>query len=161
MISMIAAMAKNNVIGIKGDMPWHLPNDLKYFKRITTGHPVLMGRKTFESIGKPLPNRRNLVLTRNEDFQPKGVEVLHSMADVRPLMEKEEEFFVIGGANLYEQLIPLADRLYITYIHEEFEGDTFFPEIDKGSWKQVSSEIGEVDEKNKYPHTFVVYEKAK
>ncbi|MCD8509498.1 MAG: dihydrofolate reductase [Bacillus sp. (in: Bacteria)] len=159
MISMIAAMGKKNVIGFKGDMPWHLPNDLKYFKKVTTGHPVLMGRKTFESIGKPLPNRKNLVLTRNEDFSPEGVEVLHSIEEVRPLMEAEDEFFVIGGANLYEQLMPLADRLYITYIKASFEGDTFFPFIDDKEWKVVSSEEGLVDENNQYAHTFVVYER--
>ncbi|MDQ0257626.1 dihydrofolate reductase [Evansella vedderi] len=159
MISMIAAMGNNNVIGKDGDMPWHLPNDLKYFKKVTTGHPVLMGRKTFESIGKPLPNRKNYVLTRNKAFAPEGVEVLHSIGEVRPLLDSEEEFFVIGGAHLYNDLLPLADRLYITHIKEDFTGDTFFPEIEQSEWKVISSEDGQVDEKNIYAHTFVVYER--
>ncbi|ADU31667.1 dihydrofolate reductase [Evansella cellulosilytica] len=160
MISMIAAMGKNREIGLNGEMPWHLPNDLKFFKKTTSGHSVLMGRKTYESIGRPLPNRRNLVVTRSESFHADGVEVLHSLDDVKPLVNSEEEFFVIGGATLYEQLMPIAKRLYITSINAEFEADTYFPAIDEIEWKIVSSEKGIVDEKNKYEHTFQVFERT-
>lgn len=159
MISMIAAMSENNVIGKDGEMPWHLPGDLKFFKQTTKGHSVVMGRKTFESIGRPLPNRRNIVLTRSEDFSAEGIEVIHTFSEMDKLVKDEEEFFVIGGATIYEQLLPLADRLYITIIHETFEGDTFFPTIDDGQWKIVASKKGEVDEKNSLGHTFLTYER--
>ncbi|MBU9722147.1 MULTISPECIES: dihydrofolate reductase [Bacillaceae] len=159
MISMIWAMSSNRVIGKDGDMPWHLPNDLKYFKKVTSGHPVLMGRTTFDSIGKALPKRRNIVLTRSDDFSAEGVEVIHSLDEVNGLAREEEEFFVIGGATVYEQLMPLAERLYVTEIHESFEGDTFFPAFDMEKWELVSTEEGEMDEKNPYPHTFKVYER--
>ncbi|MBU9712994.1 dihydrofolate reductase [Evansella tamaricis] len=167
MIFMIAAVGEGMVIGKDGDMPWHLPNDLKYFKRTTSGHPVLMGKRTFESIGKALPNRRNIILTRDKSFSAEDIEVVNSLDEVKELLElnnsrtdgKKEQFFVIGGATLYNQLIGIADRLYITKIHAHFEGDTYFPEINEEEWKVVSSEKGEVDEKNPYRHTFVVYER--
>lgn len=159
MISMIAAFAEGRVIGENGDMPWHLPADLQHFKKVTSGHPILMGRKTFESIGRPLPKRRNIVLTRNKDFSAAGVEVIHDFSEVTPLMKLEEEFFVIGGATIYEQLLPKAERLYITNIHQAFKGDTYFPFIDEKEWVVVSEENGIVDEKNQYPHTFLVYER--
>lgn len=159
MISFIVAMANDNVIGKDGKMPWHLPNDLKYFKRVTTGYPVLMGRKTYESIGKPLANRRNIVLTRDKSFHADGIEVIHSLKEVEPLMKDSEEFFVIGGATLYEQLLPLADRLYVTKIHAQFEGDTYFPQIDEDEWQVVHQEQGIIDDKNVYEHTFYVYER--
>ncbi|MCE7793047.1 type 3 dihydrofolate reductase [Salipaludibacillus sp. CUR1] len=161
MISMIAAFSEGRVIGKDGDMPWHLPADLRHFKKVTSGHPILMGRKTFESIGKPLPNRRNIVLTRDKTFSAEGVEAIHDLADIRSLMAEEEEFFVIGGATIYEKLISKADRLYITHIHASFEGDTFFPEINGDEWETVSSEKGTVDQKNPHPHTFLVYERKK
>ncbi|WP_416147101.1 dihydrofolate reductase [Salipaludibacillus sp. HK11] len=159
MISMIAAFAEGRVIGKNGDMPWHLPAELQYFKKITTGHPILMGRKTFESIGRPLPKRRNIVLTRDRDFSVEGVEIIHELSDVDQLMKERDEFFVIGGTTLYEQLLPKAERLYITKIHQFFEGDTFFPEISEKDWEIVSEEQGIVDEKNQYSHTFLIYER--
>ncbi|WP_280769416.1 dihydrofolate reductase [Salipaludibacillus daqingensis] len=159
MISMIAAFSEGRVIGKDGDMPWHLPADLQHFKKVTSGHPILMGRKTFESIGRPLPKRRNIVLTRDENFQASGVEVIHDVSEVTPLMNEKEEFFVIGGATLYELLLPKAERLYITKIEHTFSGDTFFPIIDEKNWQVVSEQTGVVDEKNKYPHTFLVYER--
>jgi dihydrofolate reductase len=159
MISMIAAFADGRVIGVDGDMPWHLPGDLQHFKKITSGHPILMGRKTFESIGRPLPKRRNIVLSRDKAFSPAGVEVIHDFSEVTLLMKEEEEFFVIGGATVYEQLLPKAERLYITKIDHSFKGDTFFPLIDEKEWKVVSEEKGIIDEKNQYPHRFLVYER--
>ncbi|MGJ9384093.1 dihydrofolate reductase [Salipaludibacillus sp. CF4.18] len=159
MISMIAAMSENNVIGKDGQMPWHLPGDLQFFKQTTNGHSIVMGRKTFESIGRPLPKRRNIVLTRNNDFSAEGVEVINNFSEMDKLVKDEEEFFVIGGATIYEQLLPLADRLYITEIHESFEGDTFFPAIDDGQWEVVASKKGKVDERNSHAHTFLTYER--
>lgn len=159
MISMIAALAEGRVIGEDGDMPWYLPADLQHFKKVTSGHPILMGRKTFESIGRPLPKRRNIVLTRDMSFSAEGVEVIHDFSAVTPLMNEEEEFFVIGGATVYEQLLAKAQRLYLTEIHHSFKGDTFFPFIDKKEWTLVSQEKGIIDEKNQYPHTFLVYER--
>ncbi|MDG5788911.1 dihydrofolate reductase [Evansella sp. AB-P1] len=159
MISMIVAMGENNVIGLNGDMPWHIPNDLKYFKRVTSGHSVIMGRKTYESIGKPLPNRRNFVITHNQAFSVPGVEVCHSLQELDQLVTSNEEIFVIGGATIYKELLPKADRLYITKIHDQFEGDTYFPQFKEEEWKIVSMEQGTVDEKNKYPHTFLIYER--
>ena len=160
MISMLVAMDENRVIGKDGDLPWRLPNDLKFFKEVTTGHSILMGRKTYDSIGRPLPNRRNLVITRNQGFSPEGVEVLHSLEEVKPLAAKEEEFFVIGGETLFKQLFSITDRIYLTLIHEKFDGDTYFPDFPEEEWKIVSSTEGKTDENNIYPHTFLVYERS-
>lgn len=129
MLSIIAAIAKNGVIGNQGKLPWHLPEDLKHFKETTLGHPIVMGRKTFESIGKPLPGRENIVLTRDQTFQGKGVTVIHSLADAIE-NHPDEEIFVIGGAEIYQLALPLADKLYLTLIDQEFPGDTYFPAID-------------------------------
>ena len=161
MISMIAAMSHNNVIGKDGVMPWHLPNDLKHFKKITSGHPILMGRKTFQSIGKPLPNRRNIVLTGDRFFQAAGIEVIHSLQEVESLMNEAAEFFVIGGATIYEQLMDMADRLYITKIDASFAGDTYFPLVDDKIWYLVDEEAGILDDKNIYQHSFYTYERRK
>ncbi|MFD1396685.1 dihydrofolate reductase [Kroppenstedtia eburnea] len=156
MIRLIVAYAKHRVIGRKGQMPWHLPNDLKHFKETTTGHTIVMGRKTYESIGKPLPRRRNVVLTANRHFQaPKGVEVIHSPREVAQL----GDVFIIGGAQLYEQFLPLADRLYITEIDLETEGDTFFPEWDPQEFRIISQREGVTDPQNPHPHTFYILER--
>ncbi|TYR81159.1 dihydrofolate reductase [Priestia megaterium] len=158
MISLIVAMDQNRLIGKENDLPWRLPEDLKYFKRITTGHTVVMGRKTFESIGKPLPNRENIILTRQENYQPEGTTVIHSIEELQKLGEKE--LFVIGGATLYEQTLEVASRLYVTHIEEAFEGDTYFPIIDLTVWKEVSREKGPQDEQNPYTYYFTVYERV-
>lgn len=157
MISLLVAYANGRVIGKDGQMPWHLPNDLKYVKETTTGHTVVMGRKTFQSIGKPLPNRRNVILTRDRNFKPPGVEVVHSKADVLAL----GDVFILGGANVYKQFLDDADRLYITEIDLDTEGDTFFPEWNREAFSLVSVKQGTVDERNKHPHTFYVYERKK
>ncbi|MDT2045969.1 dihydrofolate reductase [Priestia flexa] len=159
MISLIVAMDNNRLIGKENDLPWRLPADLQYFKQTTMGHTIVMGRKTFESIGKPLPNRRNVILTGNKDYHHEGVKVIHSVDDLMSL-EEESELFVIGGATVYEQTMNVATRLYVTHIEEAFEGDTYFPEIDSSVWKEVSKKQGIKDEKNPYVYYFTVYERS-
>lgn len=136
MISLIVAHDKNRVIGYNNAMPWHLPGDLQYFKATTMGKPVVMGRKTFESIGRPLPGRRNIVITRNASYQAEGIEKVGSLDEALSLVSDVPEIMIIGGEQIFTQSLPLADRLYITLIDETFEGDTFFPSYDE--WKKVS-----------------------
>ncbi len=133
-IAMIAAMANDRVIGKDNQMPWHLPEDLKHFKAMTLGKPIVMGRKTFESIGKPLPGRQNIVITRQADYQPQGVDVVGSFEEAKALVTDVEELVVIGGGQLYAQLIDVADRLYLTHINLNVEGDTHFPDYHHISW---------------------------
>ncbi len=159
MISMIVATGKDRVIGQDNQMPWHLPADLAYFKKVTAGHTIVMGRKTFESIGRALPNRRNIVLTTSSSFEAEGCEVVHSIADILAIGENETELFIIGGSKLYEEMMPYADRLYITHIHHAFEGDRYFPDYNENEWTVVSREKGHRDEKNPYNYEFVVYDK--
>ncbi|MFF2156774.1 dihydrofolate reductase [Paenibacillus chitinolyticus] len=158
-ISFIFAMDRNNAIGIDNKLPWHLPADLKYFKKMTTGHPILMGRKTYDSIGRPLPNRDNIILTRQSGFEAEGCTVVHTVEEV---LERytEGEVFVIGGTEVFLLFWPHVDKLYVTFIDDTFEADTFFPEIDPGEWTLVSDEPGIRDEKNPYDYTFRVYERA-
>ncbi|MCM3718798.1 dihydrofolate reductase [Fictibacillus phosphorivorans] len=157
MISFVVAMDENRGIGKDNDLPWYLPNDLKHFKKTTMGKPIVMGRKTYESIGKPLPGRENIVVTRDQNYEAEGVTIVHSVDDV--LKIKAEEMCVIGGSEIFKQFLPVADRLYITEIYHTFDADTYFPEINDKEWKEVSRTAGIVDEKNKYPHDFVEYEK--
>ncbi|WP_088103998.1 dihydrofolate reductase [Halalkalibacter urbisdiaboli] len=159
MISFIFAMDEQRTIGKDNDLPWHLPADLAFFKRTTLGHTIVMGRKTYESIGRPLPKRRNVVLTRSQDFQAPGCEVVHSVDEVKALSNEDEELFIIGGTELFKLFWNDVDRLYVTKIHETFEGDTFFPEISEADWKLVSVEKGKVDEKNRHAHDFCLYER--
>ena len=163
MISLIVAMDRNRVIGASNQLPWHLPEDLKYFKKITTGHPIVMGRKTRDSIGRNLPNRENVVITRNSDYVCDGCTIFNSIDEFYKWSNKqhhEEEIFIIGGAELFVETLGKTDRLYITQIDHEFEGDTFFPELNWDEWKLVDEQEGIVDEKNIYPHSFYVYERA-
>ncbi|MFC0559457.1 dihydrofolate reductase [Halalkalibacter alkalisediminis] len=160
MISFVVAMDRNRLIGKENQLPWHLPADLAYFKKVTTGHTIVMGRKTYESIGRPLPKRKNVVLTRSEGFEAEGCEVVHHVEDVLKMAKQEDEFFVIGGTQVFSLFWEHVDRLYVTYIDETFEGDTYFPEIDADSWELVSVEHGFVDEKNRYPHEFRLYERV-
>lgn len=161
MISFIVAMDDNRVIGKDNQLPWHLPEDLKFFKRVTMGHPIVMGRKTFDSIGRPLPGRENMVITRNTDFQFDGCTIFYGLDEFLAFSEQktEEEFFVIGGAEIFKQLLGKADRLYITEIHASFDGDTFLPTIEMNDWKEISREKGLKDEKNPYDYEFVVYDR--
>lgn len=159
-ISMIFAMDRNRVIGIDNKLPWRLPADMAYFRKATMGHTVLMGRKTYESIGKPLDGRRNVIVTTNRDFQAEGCLVVHSVEEAMSLADGDEnEVFVIGGAEIYRLVLPFADRLHVTEIDHEFAGDAFFPEIDDRIWEPVSVEQGVTDEKNPYSYRFVVYER--
>jgi len=157
MISLIVAMDEQGLIGRDNQLPWHLPADLRYFKQTTMGRPVVMGRKTFESIGKPLPGRRNVIVTRNRSYAAAGCEIIHSLADMPG--GGEDEVFVIGGAELFAAMLPLADRLYLTRIRETFAGDTYFPELNEADWRLVSTAEGVVDDKNPHPHAFLVYER--
>lgn len=160
MISFLVAMDQNRVIGKDNKLPWHLPADLKYFKELTMGHPIIMGRKTYESIGRPLPGRENIVITRKKDYTAEGCTIIHSISEVKELDEKRnDELFVIGGAEIFEQTFSIADRLYITVIEETFEGDTYFPHFNEDDWGIVSKEKGVQDERNVYEHYFLVYER--
>ncbi|HJV45853.1 MAG TPA: dihydrofolate reductase [Bacillota bacterium] len=159
MISIVVAMSQNRVIGKNNQLPWHLPADLKYFKRVTMEHPILMGRKTFESIGKPLPGRTNVILTRQQDYQPEGCVVIHTVEDALKLASNEE-LCVIGGAEIIREFLPFTDRLYLTLIEQDVEGDTYMPPLDLSAWQEVSYEKGITDEKNPYPFAFYVYEKT-
>jgi dihydrofolate reductase len=154
-------MSKNRVIGKDNQIPWHLSADLKYFKRTTLNHHIIMGRKTFLSIGKPLPRRTNIVLTRNPFFIASNVLVATSVEEGLQLAEDngEEEVFIIGGGEIYRQSMPFLDKIYLTLIDVEVEGDVFFPELNEAQWKLVSEEAHEADEKNEYDYSFLVYER--
>ena len=164
MISLIAAIGKNNEIGKKNGLLWDLPADMKHFRDTTRGHNVIMGQKTFESIGSPLPNRRNIVLTQDISFKPPGVEITHSLDELFNLLEttskKDEENFIIGGGQIYKLFIEKADKLYITYVNENFpDADTFFPFIDNKIWQKTKSERLKKDFSNKYDLEFAEYVK--
>lgn len=139
-ITLIVAMAENRVIGANNAMPWHLPDDLRRFRALTMGHPILMGRKTHEAIGRPLPGRRNLIMTRNAQQDFPGCEVIHTIEDALVIGQRSEALFVIGGAELYRLFLPLAHRIELTIIHRAFDGDTFFPELPNETWREVSRE---------------------
>ena len=163
MLSIIVAKAKNNVIGKENKLLWHLPEDLKKFKELTTGHVIIMGRKTFESLGKILPDRKHVVFTNNPDFKVdnENVEIVHSMLQIQEYIENEEENFVIGGAMIYNLLMPYVTKLYVTQINKDFEGDTFFPKIDENVWKEVSREKGLKNEENNLDYEFIMYERGR
>ena len=160
-LSLIAAIGKNNELGKGNDLLWKMPADMQHFIKTTSGHPVIMGRKTYESIGKPLPNRRNIVITRDADYKKEGIETVHSIEEAVGLFKNsDDEVFIIGGAEIYKQSMPLADKLDITHIEaENKDADAFFPEINLNKWQKTSHEEHEIDEKNKYKYTFSVYEK--
>lgn len=157
MLSSIFAMGKNRVIGRDNQLPWRLPEDLKYFRRITTGHAVIMGRKTHESIGKPLPNRRNIVLTTQTNYQADGCEIAHSIEEVLALVDSKEEAFIIGGAEIYKLLLPYTNKMYITQIHQEFKGDAFFPTFDESEWVLTETAPGVQNDENPYQYEFQIY----
>lgn len=151
-LSILVAHDQQRVIGVNNQLPWHLPSDLKHVKSLTTGNTLVMGRATFESIGKPLPNRRNVVLTRNKSFKPEGVDVIHSFEEIYNL---PGHVFIFGGQSLFEEMIDKVDDMYITVIEDKYNGDTFFPPYTFKDWEVSSSNKGVLDEKNTIPHTFL------
>lgn len=159
MISIIAAISENNVIGRENKLIWHLPEDLKRFKELTTGHTIIMGRKTFESLGKILPNRKHVILTRDTSYfvKDENVEIIHDIAEIEKYSKEAEECFVIGGAIIYRQLIDKADKMYITKINQKFEGDAYFPIIKQEEWELIEKTKGIQDEKNPYDYEFLTY----
>jgi len=159
MLSIIVAIAENYAIGKKGDLLCHMPNDLKHFKQVTSGHTVIMGERTYLSLPKhPLPNRRNIVITDNPAFAEPGCEIVHSIEQAVQAVHADEEAFVIGGGMVYRQMMPLADKLYITHIAHSWEdADTFFPVIDPAIWQQTAAEHHEADADHPYPYTFTEY----
>lgn len=161
MLSIIVAKAKNNMIGRENTLVWKLPADLQHFKQLTTGHTIIMGRKTFKSLGRVLPNRKHIVFSQNPDFkiQDENVQVVHSMLEIQEYIENEEENFVIGGAMIYNLLMPHVTKMYVTEIDEEFEGDAFFPRINTEIWQETRREKGPKDEKNNLDYDYVTYEK--
>ena len=163
MLSIIVAKAKNNILGKNNKMIWHLPEDLKHFKNLTTGHTIIMGRKTFESLGKPLSNRKHIIFSQNPDFKvnDENVEVVHSLLQIQDLIEGKEEAFVIGGAMIYNFLMPYVKKMYVTEVEKDFDGDTFFPSINEDVWKEVSRQKGLKDKKNDLDYYFVTYERTK
>ena len=162
MITIIAAIGANKELGKDNDLIWHLPADLKRFKKRTTGHPIIMGRNTFESIGKPLPNRRTIIITRNTSYQKEGCEVVHSLEDAIELIASQEDAFIIGGAQIYKEAMEknVVDQLDITKVHQDFDADVFFPAIDSMVWEEVSRENFSPDEKNLFTYSFINYKKT-
>jgi len=159
LVSIIAAMDRNRLIGNKNQLPWHLPADLAHFKRVTMGKPVIMGRKTYESIGRPLPGRTNIVLTRSTDFHAEGVLTATTLEQALEIAAGEAEVMVIGGSSIYELVLPKADRLYLTYIEHAYQGDAWFPEFDQQQWRVSASEQHTADEKNPCNYSFITYER--
>ena len=160
-ITIIAAIANNNALGKNNDLIWHLPADLKRFKKVTSEHHILMGRNTFESIGKPLPNRTTVIITRNKNYKVEGCIVVDSIEKAIEVAKEDKHIFIIGGAQIYKQAMAsdLVDRLDITKVHHAFEADVFFPEIDTEIWQEISREDFSADEKNKYNYSFICYKK--
>lgn len=162
MLTIIAAIGKNNELGYKNKMLWYLPDDLKRFRKITTGHTLIMGRKTFESLPKLLPERRHIIITRNSSYQVKTIArtdspviIFHSIEEMLKSLKPEEEYFVIGGGELYRQLLPYSEKIYLTIVKKEFTADTFFPEIDYNQWEIIEKKPGIEDEKNRLPHNYI------
>lgn len=159
MLSIIVAIAENNVIGKDNKLIWHLPEDLKRFKRLTTGKNIIMGRKTFESLGRVLPNRKHIILCNDKqmDIDNENIEIIDDIAKLDSYIKSEEENFVIGGATIYRLLMPYANKMYITHIHQEFEGDVYFPEIKQTEWSILQKEKGIQNEKNPYEYEYIDY----
>jgi len=158
-LTLIAAMAENRVIGKNNDLVWHLPDDLKHFKELTKGHHIIMGRKTFESMGKPLPHRTNIVVTSKEDYKAEGCIVVHNLRDAIQKAENDSQPFIIGGGKIYKQALEYGDTMELTEIDAEVDGDTYFPEFDRKFWKEVSREHHPKDDKHDYAFDFVRYER--
>lgn len=161
MLSIVVAKAKNNTIGKENKLLWHIPDDLKRFKELTTNHNIIMGRKTFESLGRVLPNRKHIIFSQNPDFKVEddNVEIVHSMLQIQQYIEDKEENFVIGGAMIYNLLMPYVTKMYVTEVDKEFEGDTFFPKINSDIWKEISREEGPEDQNVNFKYEYAIYER--
>lgn len=159
MLTMIAAAAENNALGKDNDLVWHLPDDFKRFKLLTSGHHILMGRKTFESFPKLLPNRTHVIITRQEDYHPENTIVVSSLEEAIRVSKLDDQAFIIGGGEIYKMGIEFADRIELTRVHGEFDADTYFPEIDEEKWQLVKEEFHEKDEKHDYSFTYLTYER--
>ncbi len=159
MITIIAAIAENNALGKDNQLILHLPADLKRFKQVTLNHHIIMGRKTFESLGKPLPNRTTIIITRNKNYSAKGCIVVNSLKKAIEASKNDENPYILGGAEIYKQAMEIADKLDLTFVHHKFEADAFFPVIDTKIWKETSREDFKADEKNKYNFSFVTFER--
>ncbi len=161
MLSIIVAKAKNNIIGKDNKLIWKLPEDLKRFKQLTTGHNIIMGRKTFESLGRVLPNRKHIIFSQNPEFKinNENVKIVHSMLEIQEYIEDENENFVIGGAMIYNLLMPYVTKMYVTQINQEFDGDSFFPKIDEKIWKEVSRQKGIKNDENPLDYDYIIYER--
>lgn len=160
MIIMIAAVAENNALGKNNELVWHLPNDFKRFKSLTTGHHIIMGRKTFESFPKPLPNRTHVVITRQENYHPEGCIVVNSIEKAIAFCPENETSFIIGGGEIYNLGLPYADKLEITRVHHNFEADAFFPEINPDNWREIHTEFNPIDDKHLYAYTYQTFIKV-
>jgi len=159
-LSIIAALAENRVIGRDNRLPWHLPADLAHFKRLTMGRPIIMGRRTWESLPGLLPHRTHIVVTRDRDYRVEGGFVVHSIAQAVEFAGDAEEIMVVGGANLYAQTIPLASRMYLTYVHQWVDGDSVFPDYEQSEWYEAACEDHAADERNPFPYSFVTLERC-
>lgn len=159
MLSLICATSQNGIIGRDGKIPWHLSADLRRFKRLTMGHHIIMGRKTYQSIGRPLPGRTNVVVTHQPNFQADGCLIAHSLEEAISLCQNDDEVFITGGTAIYQASLAYANRIYLTVIHHDFEGDTPLFSFDKTVWHEVRREYFEADEKNQYNYSYVLYEK--
>lgn len=158
-LTIIAAVARNGVIGKNNTLPWHLPADMAFFKKTTTSHTIVMGRKNYQDIGRPLPNRRNIVLSRDPDFHAPGCEVVNSFDEMIGKTSNDQEVFIIGGAGLYKTALEISQKMLLTKITADIEGDVFFPDINWQDWREISNEHQEADEKNKYAFDIVGYER--
>jgi len=158
-VSLIAAMAENRAIGLDAALPWRLPRDMRHFKELTTGHTVVMGRKTYDTLPRPLPNRRNVVITRDVSYVASGADVFHSLQDALRTVAENEEVFVAGGAEIYRLALPFADRIYLTVVHTVLEGDTFFPEFEMSDWLLQEDTRYDSDERHIYSFSFRLYER--
>lgn len=160
MVTIMAAIAANNALGKDNQLIWHLPADLKRFKKTTLNHAVIVGRKTYESLGKPLPNRTNIIITRDKNYQVEGCVIVNSLkAALKAALKVDKNPYILGGAEIYKQAMPFADKLDITFVHHQFEADVFFPEIDKNIWKETWREDFKAYENNKYDYSFVTFER--
>jgi len=160
MISIIVAASTNNVIGVRGELPWRLSDDLKHFKSVTMDKPIVMGRKTWESIGRALPGRQNIVVTRQTEYEADGCDVVASIEDAISVAGNVDEIMVIGGSQIYDLALPVAQRLYLTRVHADVDGDAHFPPVDESAWRLVSEESHRADDRNEFDFSFRVYERA-